>query len=102
MSRNAGAHRIEAESRIPPATPQPHGALIQELAWARHSQKLLDRGAVGTKSEIAEAETISTSCVSQILPLALLAQAFVEAFSSSNQPSAALPCALHLFSCPAA
>ena len=63
----------------PPTRPQPDGVLMKALARAWRWQKLLDRGAYGSATEIAEAERISKSYVSRILRLALLAPVIVEA-----------------------
>jgi hypothetical protein len=62
----------------PPTKPQPDGVLVKALAWAWRWQKLLDRGAYSSVTEIAEAERISKSYVSRILRLALLAPGLVE------------------------
>ena len=63
----------------PPSKPQPDGVLVKALARAWRWQKLLDRGAYSSVTEIAEAERISKSYVSRILRLALLAPDIVEA-----------------------
>ena len=52
--------------------------LVKALARAWRWQKLLDRGAYGSVTEIAEAEKISRGYVSRILRLALLAPDIVE------------------------
>jgi len=66
----------------PPTRPQPDGVLIKALARAWRWQKLLDRGAYGSATEIAEAERISKSYVSRILRLALLAPDIIEVILS--------------------
>ena len=56
-----------------------HGVLVKALARAWRWQKLLDKGAYASVTEIAEAKKISKSYVSRILRLALLAPDIVEA-----------------------
>src|SRR4051794_9520107 len=64
---------------MPPTKSQPDGVLGKALARAWRWQKLLDRGIYTSLTEVAKAKTISKSCVSRILWLALLAPDPVEA-----------------------
>src|SRR3954453_7359190 len=82
LGKQRGRKRILAPdgSELTPSTrPQPDGVLVKALARAWRWQKLLDQGAYGSVTEIAEAERISKSYVSRILRLALLAPDLVEA-----------------------
>jgi hypothetical protein len=82
LGRQRGRKRIlapDGSELTPCAKPQPDGVLVKALARAWRWQKMLDRGAYSSVTEIAEAEKINKSYVSRILRLALLAPDIVEA-----------------------
>jgi hypothetical protein len=73
----ASASRLQTEARS--SQPRPDGTLAKALARAWRWQRQLDEGAYSSVSDIGEAEGISTSYVSRILRLALLAPDIIEA-----------------------
>ena len=58
-------------------------ALVRGFRW----RKLLETGAYGTIEEIAAAEKINSSYVSQLLRMTLLAPEIVEAILDGRQPA---------------
>jgi hypothetical protein len=68
--------------------PQPDGTLVKALARAWRWQRMLDEGICTSVSEIGDAETISKSCVSRILRLALLAPDIVDEILSGSTDQA--------------
>ena len=82
LGRQRGRKRIlapDGRELTPPTKPQPDGVLVKALARAWRWQRLLAQGGYGSGTAIAEAVAISTSDVSRILRLALLAPDLVEA-----------------------
>jgi hypothetical protein len=82
-TERAGPQLVEQDahfgSQIPPTSkPRPDGTLVKALARAWRWQRLLDEGVYSSAIEISDAEGISTSYVSRILQLALLAPDVVE------------------------
>jgi hypothetical protein len=72
------------------ATPAPRGrvdsALLKALARGFRWRKLLETGHFATIEEIAEAENINPSYISQLLRMTLLAPEVVEAILAGRQP----------------
>jgi hypothetical protein len=81
FQRRGGRKRIVApdgRELAPSSKPQPDGTLVKALARAWRWQRMLDDGVYASVSDIGETENISTSYVSRILRLALLAPDIVE------------------------
>ena len=70
----------------PPARSRPENALLKALARGFCWQKMLREGDYHTLEEIAEAENINPSYVSQLLRMMLLAPEIVEAILAGRQP----------------
>jgi hypothetical protein len=66
----------------------PTGTLVKALARAWRWQRLLDDGAYASVSDIGDAENISTSYVSRILRLALLAPDIIDAILAGKTDQA--------------
>jgi hypothetical protein len=62
----------------PRSKPQPDGTLVKALARAWRWHRMLDEGCFASVRELAEAERVSLSYVSRMLPLTLLAPDIVE------------------------
>jgi hypothetical protein len=71
----------------PSTRPQPDPVLVKGLARAWRWQRLLDKGVYSSLTEIAEAEKITTSYVSRLLRLALLAWTSSRPFSAGGRTS---------------
>ncbi|MFZ1414926.1 MAG: hypothetical protein WAS73_10175 [Defluviicoccus sp.] len=69
-----------------PAKPRHDETLIRALARAHRWKRLLEEGAHGSVSEIAEAEKIDRSYVNRLLRLTLLAPDIQEAILDGRQP----------------
>jgi hypothetical protein len=81
FQHHGGLKRIlapDGSAIVPTNKPEPDGTLVKALARAWRWQRMLDDGVYATVSEIG-AENISTSYVSRILRMALLAPEIVEA-----------------------
>jgi hypothetical protein len=82
FQRRGGRKRIVApdgSAIVPTSKSQPDSTLVKALARAWRWQRMLDDGVYSSVSEIGDAENISKSYVSRILPLALLTPHIVEA-----------------------
>jgi hypothetical protein len=71
-----------------PSEPLVDRALVRALARAFRWQRLLDEGVYGTLNELAKAEHVSQSYVSQVVRLTLLAPGIIEAILDGRQPAA--------------
>jgi hypothetical protein len=89
FQRRGGRKRIVAPdgNEIAPSNkPQPGSTLVKALARAWGWQTLLDAGAYTSVTELAKAERINQSYVSQVLRLTLLAPDIVERILEARQP----------------
>lgn len=75
-----------ATARMPPRA-RVDSTLVKALARAFRWRKMLETGIYGTVREIAAVEKVSSSYVSRILRLALLAPDIVEAILDGRQPA---------------
>ena len=75
-------------AEVPPAAPHVASTLVKAIALAFRWQKMLETGRYATIKEIASAEKINPSYVSQVLRLTLLAPATVQAILDGRADAA--------------